>query len=250
MGARLVEAGIVHKVIDLAQVRALSSAAASPLRINPLDIPIPPAPNGMSREEYGRALHVPGINPADEQLDTLHLWHLLDDLDLLHRLLRHQVTNWGRLRTLLEYGGAGLVDADHDAFPRVAAAARAVKTACDAWRIGQGKPVDRQALLQSDLVTETFIDDLTALARDNHGDAQRILDALDAKEVKGWRIANTPRLREYFEEQGFLSKNSPLTSDEIRLRVLAATAHDIRQGLLTSAWIDRLLCQLPGESTL
>ena len=71
---RLNESGTTYKVIDLAQTRQLGAAAVAPLQIASVDAPQPPAPDGMSHDEYGRTLGVPNMNPVVEKLDGLHLW--------------------------------------------------------------------------------------------------------------------------------------------------------------------------------
>ena len=244
--ARLEASGIDHQVIDLGRLRGGRAASATPLRLAAVDLPRPAAPGGMSHDEYGRLLEVPGLNPAAGHLDDLHVWHLTDDVELVHRLLCHHIVTWSQLGTLLEHGGAGLVAVDERTLARILAAASAVTAACEAWRVGRGRPVDREVLQDSQCVTDAFIDELSAIAQDRHGNAQQVLEALEGNQLKRWRAANTQRLREYFEEHGFLSKDAPLTPDTIRMRVLAAVACEVRDGLLSLAWIERLLGQLPS----
>lgn len=54
---------------------------------------------------------------------------------------------------------------DEDLFERADAAARAIRAAFDAWRMGRGMPVDRAVLQESDAVSDTFIDEVTKLAK-------------------------------------------------------------------------------------
>lgn len=242
--ARLQAASVPHKVIDLAHVRRLAATHASPLQIASVERPKPPAPDGMSYDDYGRALNVPGLDPAVEHLDGLHLWHLIDDVDQLHELLCCRITSWGQLQTLVAHGGADLVNTDAGQFERLAAAAKAVEEACLAWRIGRAKQIDREALLDADCVSDTFVTELAALAKENNGDAEKVLATLAAGEVKYWRTDNTDRLREHFLEHGYLSDEPPLSISEIRVRILAAVADDVCAGRISQAFIDRLVDSL------
>jgi hypothetical protein len=244
--ARLREAGLDHRVIDLAEVRRLAAAAAGPLEIAAVELPEPPSPDGMSYEAYGRMLGVPAVDAAADSLDGLHLWHLLDDAGVLHQLLRRRIRAWGQLRTLLEHGGGGLIDGSDRALRRAGIVARALEAACRSWRIGRGRPVDRAALLDSTHVSSAFIDQLAELARDVDGDAQRLLEGLERGRVPRWRAANTERLREFFEAGGYLPEGPPLTPDEIRTRVMAAVADDLAAGRIEQPCIERIMAALPG----
>jgi len=243
--ARLNESDIEYTVIDLAQVRHRGFTVVDPLKITAPDTPVPLAPDDMNHEEYGRALGVPNIDPTDENLNGLHLWHVVDDVKLLHQLLCRQITMWGQLQTLLEHGGAGLVGTDTAEFGRSVVAAKAVEAACRAWRVGRCGPVDRRALLDADCVSDKFVDGLVALAEEYDGDAEKLLDTLDAGGVKYWRSENTDRLREHLRERGHLSDDRPLSSDEIRVRVMATVAGELRDGHISQSYVDQLVRMLP-----
>ncbi len=243
--ARLNDGGVAYKVFDLAETRHLCRAAIAPLRIVPVDAARPPTPDSVSHEAYGRVLGVPGVNPGLDNLDGLHLWHLIDDVHLLHELLVQRIATWGQLRTLLDHGGAALINSVDGRFDRVRAAARAIKGACDAWRVGRGTPVDREALLEAGCVSEKFIDELAELARENSGDAKKLMDALESGHVKHWRADNTERLREYLGEHGYLSNEMPLSADAIRIRTLAAVADDLRSGRIDNTVVERIIGSLP-----
>jgi energy-coupling factor transporter ATP-binding protein EcfA2 len=240
---RLKESDVASKMINLATVRHGAVAESTPLAIEPVDPPSPPEPGGRSYLEYGRHLGVAGINPVAGSMANLHVWHLLDDGDQLYELLCRGISTCGQLRLLQEHGGAGLVDPG--VLRRAGSAARAIEAACEAWRIGRGRAVDREVILASGSVSDKFIDELTALAEQCDGDAVRLIDALEAKKVSHWRQDNTESLREYCTVHGYLALEEPLDHQGIRLRCLAAVAKDIRQGILHEAMIDRLVGGLP-----
>jgi hypothetical protein len=243
--ARLRASAVPHKVIDLAQVRRLAATQSTPLRIASIEVPTPPAPGGQSYEEYGHALGVPGLDPAAEDLDGLHIWHLLDDAELLYQLLCRNIVTWGQLRTLVEHDGAGLIDAGDAGLNQAATAAEAIGAAYEAWRVGRGKPVDRVALQDSGWVSESFIDELSDLAKRVNADAQAVLDALEQGQVARWRAKNTDGLREHFEENGYLPEAAPLQAEEIRVRVMAAVAEDLNAGRIEQTLVDRIVGSLP-----
>ncbi|MAE67532.1 MAG: hypothetical protein CMJ18_25010 [Phycisphaeraceae bacterium] len=250
--ARLEQAGLPHEIIDLAAARRIEASRSRPLQIVDIDAPPPPSPDGMSYDDYGRALEVPGLDPMAESADELHLWHLLDDAKLLHRLMEQRITTWRQLRTLLEHDGAKLVEtnpslfeADPSKLDRAGIVARAIEAACNQWRESHGQPVDRSALQESHHVSDKFIDEVSALAARVDGDAQRILDALEAGEISRWLKRNTESLRDYFEEHGYLPRAAPQSPAEIRPRVLASIAGDVHDGRVEARIADVVIGKLP-----
>lgn len=240
------QAGISYTVIDLRMVRRMAAAKATPLEITPLE-PIPPvAPNGMSYEEYGRALGVPGLDPLQDNIDGIHLWHVLDDTECLHNLLEKQIVNWGQLQLLVDHGGKELIDLTDGRLERAVAAAAAIHSAFSAWRVGRGKTVDRSVLSDSGSVSDAFIDKVSGLAHSLGGDAQALIEALEEGDVSRWRSTNTESLTEYLESNGFLTNQTPLSLGEIRIRVLARVANEVTQGLISESLIDRIVGSLPA----
>ena len=239
--ARLENSGVPYEVIDLGEVRKLDAAASNPLQIVPVELPEPPGPEGRTHDEYGVALGVPDIDPASDGIDGLHLWHVIDDVDRLHTLLRRRIVSWGQLQRLHQYGGEGLVEDGEMVLKQASVAAQAIDAACRAWRVGRGKPVDRRALQDSGCVSDTFIDEVAGLASRLNGDAQAVLEALETGGVARWRETGTICLRDFFETNGFLVSDEPLSAADIRVRVLAAVADDLREDRLTDAFVDRVV---------
>lgn len=241
--ARLNEAEVPFKLLDMSELRGGADYAAVPIEIASFETADPLVPDGMSYEEYGRALGVPRLNPSDETIDGVHLWHVLDDCELLFKLLSEQISSWGQLRTLITHGGAGLIDAGNGTFDRARAAAKTVQAACEAWRIGRGKTVDRGVLLDSQCVSDRFIDEVAGLARRVNGDAAAVLSELEDGAVRLWRSDSTERLRVFFEEEGYLSFQMPLTREDLRVRVMAAVAEELHSGVIEHAVVDRILAR-------
>ena len=236
------------KVFDLAEVRQLKSAESTPLQITTVPVAQRPAPNGIDYEAYGKMLNVPGLDPFSNLPGTVHLWHVLTDPEQLYGLLCKNINTWGQLELLIDHGGAGLVDVSDGGFDRAAASAKAIKAAADAWRVGRGREVDRAALLESECVSDSFMDDLVALAEANGGNAQGIIDALERGDVSRWRKKSTEALESYFEENGYLPDIAPVQVNEIRIRVMASVAEELTTNQIDETTIERILGSLPLDS--
>ncbi len=233
--ARLGEAGVDHREIDLAERRDLAAVARRPMRAEQFDSRELPAPGDQSHEAYGRSLNVPGIDPSRPAWDV-HLWHVVDRPTTLHELLSAGVRTCGQLRTMLEAGatlGAGSADGLDAADRR----ARVIERACALWTQGRGRPVDRAALEDSGAVSETFIDEVTELARRLGGEANDFLNALADGQIARWRSSNTDKLREYFLEEGYLDDETVLEPGGIIARLMGEFAEDVEADTIERTWL-------------
>src|SRR5690606_37768952 len=97
---------IAHRLIDLRDVKEMDLVKKRPLPRQPrIGEPKVPEPRDLEYEAYGRLLNVPGIDPYDEEIGHVHLWHLLDDAHALQRFLSSSIETWGALKTLHDLGG-------------------------------------------------------------------------------------------------------------------------------------------------
>lgn len=182
------------------------------------DLPRLPDPAGKSAAEYRECLPVPPLNPY-APLESLPLFYLIpDDLLLLHRLLQFGIGTMGRWRDLRQTGRAqlGLEPGKAEALDAWASVAEAF---WEAWHIGRGLPLTRQALLDGG-VSGTFIAPVWALAQECGGDARALMERLRAKSVARFRAEACSRLDDYLREQGYLCPDDPLDEEGICIRVL------------------------------
>lgn len=209
-----------HAVIDLADARDLDRRVKVPdVAATDSLHPEPPSPDEYDHESYGEALDVPSFNPH-RGVEAAHLWYVVDDVETLYKLLKLGIERWGQLNNLLERGRGESVIDDADRLLRIKQNADALDAFVQAWKVGRGKPVDRQVLEDSGAVSNTFIDEVTELAESVNGDAERIIEALRDGQVDRFRSDKTDELETYFEENGYIEPTKPLTDDQIRLRVV------------------------------
>ena len=130
---------------------------------------------------------------------------------------------------------------------RAKASARVLRSLAASWRIGRGRKVDRQALIDGG-VTDKFIDRVTEIAESVNGDAARLLAALESGQAKGFRKATGEKLKLHLEETGHLDERERLPKDQLRMHALAAAAADIKAGLLAAADVEQILARsLPNN---
>ena len=237
------------QIIDLAEVRQLQEADERPWAEIDRARPQVPPPDGMTREEYARALGVPGIDPW-KGIGALHLWYVIDDLETLHRVLQVGPDRWGRLAALLESGhGSALLGSGKQAERRaLSAAARAqcVEAIAKAWRQGRGRRLDRGVLIDSRAVSDTFLDEVSELAAALNGDPASLIEALRAGEVKRFQTAKIEQLEEFLTEQGYLDDRPVLDREEILTRALRAVAAEIEAENLTLEEVEDLVDRVKG----
>jgi hypothetical protein len=252
--SRVRDQGDDCQVIDLGEIRRLQRAEQSPLRVELAERSSVPSPKGLSHEQYGRRLQVPGLDPRWVTLGHVHLWHLVDDDELLCAILKGGVSEWGPLRSLVMRGGTealaallpeGAAHQADETYGRAEGRMAGIEAVFDAWQIGHGKPVDRQVLVDSQAVSDRVLDRVSELADGCGGDAAAILEQLDSGAIKYWRSGTTEKLRDYLDENGYLDDRKRLSQDEIRIEVPARADRDPVYGQDDGPWIERLVAGLP-----
>ena len=92
---------------------------------------------------------------------------------------------------------------------------------CELWTQGRNRPVDRGALEESGVLTDRYLEDVVAIARELDGDPVRLLAALDEDRdprLRGFRQTSVERLQRYLADTGYLDERPLLTESELALR--------------------------------
>ncbi len=242
---RLNETSTQHRIVDLDHVRDTTSTPARPIPASPVQFMPPPRPSGDTHAEYGRKLRITLFDPWDETSVGLHLWHVVDDVPLLYKLLRKQVTSWWQLQQMPEEDREKLFPGCADSFTRAKAAAKAIETACRTWRIGRGRRVTRQVLYDSKVITDHFMNDVVKLAESVDGRAEDIIAGLKNRLVRGWHKNKTHELNSYFHAHSFLVESQPQKRTDILRRVFAALSDELDKKLLADEKLHLIVNSLP-----
>lgn len=238
-------------VIDLAEVRRDAGFDRLPMAVpqqvtERLDVP---APDGLDRAAYGTELKAPGIDPWSDGLGGVHLWHLIDDLPTLHRLLEQDIRTWGQLAGLVATGGverlAGL-GMDAAIWESSMARARLLETALAIWRIGHARPVTAGDLAESGDVPAAALPRVGEMLSNAGHDGATLVARLRADEDAPLSPEGIDALEAWLANHGHLAQGDPIAGDDLRNRLLRAARGDIQRGVLHPADVDALLAQLPA----
>lgn len=137
----------------MARFADLPPAPASSLRLHAV-----PPPGDMDHRAYGAALKIPPIDLGNGGADGVHLWYLVDGPALLYRLLALDAETWGGPRMLVDAGRPQPAGQDECGYARLHALARTMERLLEVRRIGRGRPVDREALERSGVISDRFMD--------------------------------------------------------------------------------------------
>jgi hypothetical protein len=239
------EIGIADaRKIDLDDVRAGERITAQPLTGSAIHAERLPSPGEMSLSEYAETVGVPRLDPSAGSR-AAHVAHLVDDAEHLHRLLAAGIKMYGQLESLASYGK---VDAyvREDVLARMRARASVLDAFANAWRIGRGRPVSRQVLLDAG-VSESFIDKITDLACALDCDAKRLIEALRTKEderTKGFRSSVLETLIGNLTDSGYLATENSLGKEDVLAHVLAASNDFVKQGTISADEVRSLCSEL------
>ena len=231
-------------VTDLAMVRF-------PRETNPpqdYDIVLPPpvlAPEDRDPEDYASVLGVPHFNPRLEP-GAAHLFYLLrDDLDLLYQLMETwRITSLGQLEVLLDSDAGTNAVTETGLRDRLRQRCDAVRTWTALWRRGRGRPVNRIALEQSDIVSETFIDRVVKLAETVSEDGKTLMQALREGKVSRFHTSKIDDLERWLADEGYTDEEKILSAYERRRltlqQVMSSAGAEIEDVNRVVTWLESM----------
>ena len=249
-----VDCGIAAE-IDLGVLRTGAASVSGPRELRVAPAPGIPAPNGRTPEEYGALLGMPKFRPALGSTEQHMFYVLWDDLELLHRFLTIGIERTGQWKTvagtpLAEKLGSSSITAVH-----IGSRLDLLEVFCELWKQGRGRPVDRDALADSKAVSERYLEDVVAIAKELGGDPHRLLETLAGRgdeRLQGFRTRSVERLRSYLAEKEYLDGRPVFPENELRLRCLACpAANDLPDGVASECvrrwWAWSLASSVQGQ---
>lgn len=172
--------------------------------------------DGCDHSQYGSKLDVPPLNPW-EPVESVHLWYLVEDPDLLEELLSRGLERWGPFKTVTEVGEGDFLGANSDhELTKVQQLAEATDTFIKRWRQGRNRPVNRSILVETDAVSSNFIDEVAELLEENDGDPEAVLGSLRDGAVSGFRSNKMDELERFFRSNDYIDSRDPLGMAVIR----------------------------------
>ena len=240
--------------LDLADIRRLQRAACGPLDDSTVRLDATPAPGEMTLSEYRDALNVPPLDPS-AGARAGHVAYFAESPEQLHRLVRAGIETYGQLQSM---GDHGRIDAyvPDEVLVRMQGRACVLDAFCDAWAIGRGRAVSREALLEAG-ITNKFIDRVTELAKDLGWDAKGLVEALgDGTDPRAKRFhkKSLTTLEENLSESGYLDTRETLDEETVYNRVLAAANDFVKRGAIDTGEVRELfvrfwdICTSPEQA--
>lgn len=232
------------RFIDLGSLWKEEQTAALPLETYAaLPVEEVPAPDGRDHAAYGELLGVPGIS-LDTDPDAAHIWHFIEEVDTVQRLLQLRHGTLGRMKALYQRDASGFPAGANGLVTRARSLEQVLRSVLPLARRGRGKPVDRAVLVESGIVSPRFLEETAHLADALDNDAARLIRALRNKEVKNFRQDAVERLADHFKENGYLDERPAPSKEELLQRAMLEASKDITAGVLTPGDVHTLLQRL------
>ena len=187
-------------------------------------------------DAYGKILEVPAFDPRNS-METFHLWHLCEESESLHRLLKLGFETWGPLRSALSHGQ----EIEGMDTGRIKAAAAVLEKVSECWRRGRGKPLAKEDLKDGG-VSDTFLDRVWERSREEEFDARRLIQGLQDNPIPRFREETLQKLKDYLVAKEIFADEEPMTFQQIRMEVDPIA----RQHGLDPERIDYLLGKIAG----
>ncbi|MCA9309665.1 MAG: hypothetical protein KDA21_00535, partial [Phycisphaerales bacterium] len=228
------------RLIDLGALRREAAVESSPrwttvndvaaLSTRDLKLNAVPAYTGQDAAAWAEEAGVPAFDPAAAP-SAVHIFHVLED-------------DPARVATLLSRGVVALGQlkrspVEHEVLARIAL----VEAFCEAWQIGRGRPLDREALRRGG-ISSRFEPEVWSLARAVGLEAGGLLRGLREKRVKGMQTRIVDGLSEALESEGYIDARETLGPEAIRERVRERMARFLASGSMSTATLARRLDRL------
>ncbi|RFC54596.1 ATP-binding protein [Brumimicrobium aurantiacum] len=220
--AHLSQSNLQYKIIELDQ-KENESRFSTPNQVEANQIQLTssvPLPDGLSYEAYGQQLSVPKFNLLGQENNQLHLWYLIQDVDLLHSALARGIKYWGQLESYVRNNGKidGLNDEKFEQFKKLTDVLARFQ---ELYRVGRHQLIDRTDLQDSGLISENFIDKTSDKLTELDGDPVALIHSLENGGVPRFRRDTIDELNDYFLEQGIIDDRETIDSSEILIRLQA-----------------------------
>ena len=203
-----------------------------------------PPPGDQDYEEYGRQLKLPGLD-LYRPLGEVHVWYLLDDTELLWRMLKLGIERKGQFEAAMGAGEGYQAWIDDEEERRIREVIRALGRTRELWLQGRGKRVDRGALTETRAVGDKYLDEVAAIAEAVGGDADRFMEALEARSIRGFGNARKESCRERLTAGGYLVEENPLALESLRAEVIGMLSIQGEQAAAPANRVERILRSLP-----
>jgi energy-coupling factor transporter ATP-binding protein EcfA2 len=173
------------------------------------------APADCNHQEFGNQIGVrrPILFPYNP--GSLHLWYLIEDLNLLFVCCQMRVITWGSLQRLARNAGS-VPFINEEQFAKLHSRASAVTNAVHQWSIGRAAPITRQDLQESGGVSNTYLERIWEVGvRAEYCGAALIKELRGNSRPKQWSDSKTEKLEEYLSTIGKIDTATQRTPDEI-----------------------------------
>lgn len=176
-----------------------------------------PSPKNLSREAYKNKLKFDEFNILHDAVSSIHLWYLIEDLEVLYNCLTQRINTWGQLASYLKFGNIeGLTNNTIEGLKQKI---QLLTFYQELEKIGKEKKIDREILENSGAVSESFIDTVSEFLKSINNSPSKLIKGLSEKKVSGFRENKAIELEEYLLENDFLPAQLPLSANEIANRL-------------------------------
>mgnify|MGYP002408208698 CR=1 FL=1 len=179
-----------------------------------------PSPNGKSYEEYGKEMSVQPFNILIQSCSELSIWYLISDVNVLYKCLKKDIKQFGQLDSYYRNNGkiSGL---DEPLWNNISSKIKLLERYLELYRKGRPKFIDREVLINSNAVSDSFIDVVTHKLETLNGNPKKLIQALKRSEISGFRSNKISDLEEYLYTSGYLDDQEIMDNSEIMIQLNA-----------------------------
>ncbi len=173
-----------------------------------------PDPKGKTHKEYGDLIHKLPFNVLIQHSSGLHLWYLIDNLDLLYACLKRGIKTWGQLESYFNNNGQ-IKNFDKEKYTSLKNKIEILKSFQSYYKQGRSRPIDRNILESSGVITGVFIDRVAEKLEESNYNPKQLLQALKNGEVSRFRADNADELENYLMTEGYIDDQQILEIEDI-----------------------------------